>query len=425
MKYFFSLSVLILLISCSSTPMPVYEQHTNPVIVPLDFFGVAHAGMNLADEEFQLLDEMNVVWILHTFNWHIIEREKGTFDFSRYDPFVNRALQEGKKIVVVLAYSNNWVDDSGNNRYIPERHIPDYLSYVEAIVLHYKDKITAWQIWNEPNTNNFWKGTNEEFYNLSRQTAQKIRELTPEAYIIGGGLMRTPVSFIKGMSRAGALENLDALAFHPYALNPSWSMRLYDNLTVLNSKLNFSGDIFITEIGFPTGGWYPHRVSMKNLPAYVVKTIAGSAARGARALLWFQFSDNYIEGEYPNKIDSELYFGLTYRDFTRKNGAWAYQICALYLPGSRYAPELPVRERIPNNIVSFCFMDGINGNTLILWNDGAGKRRIKISVGSSFTAHNISTGENTVFQNETFLEVSKVPVIVTWDGSSAPGISSR
>jgi len=426
MKYLLSLSILIFFLSCSVTPMPVHEQNTDPIIVPHDFFGIVHAGMNLANEEFQLLDEMNIVWILHTFNWHLIEREKGVFNFSRFDNFVNKSLQEGKKVFVTLAYSNHWVDkDTGKSKYIPERYIPDFLNYIEAIILHYGNKVSAWQIWNEPNFNIFWRGTDKEFYNLSRQTAQKIKEIAPEAYLIGGGFSGSPTSFILGMKRTGAIEHLDAISFHPYSLNPNWSMRVYDSFLRTMSKIDFKGEIVISEIGYPTGGWYPHRVTMRNLPSYVLKTIVGSASRGAKILLWFQFSDNYIEGEYPNKIDSELYFGLTYRDFTRKNGAWAYEICARYLPGSRYAPELPIRERISSSIVSFCFMNGRKGNTLILWNDVIGKQRIKISVGSSFSAHNISTGENNIFQDETFLEVSRVPIVITWEGSSAPKISSR
>jgi len=425
MNNLFSLFLIIFFISCSSTSSIVHNQNFNPIIVPHDFFGIAHAGMNLADEEFQLLDEMNAVWTLHTFNWHNIEKEKGVFNFSRYDPFVERALQEGKKIVVVLAYSNSWVDaDTGKTKYIPERYIQDFLNYIEAIVLHYKDKIAAWQIWNEPNFNMFWKGTNKEFYNLSRQTVKKIREIAPDAYIIGGGFMRTPISFIKGMSKAGALENLDAIAFHPYALNPTWSMRLYDNLLKLNSELNFNGDVFITEVGFPTGGSYPHTVSMRNLPAYVVKIITGSAARGARALLWFQFSDNYNEGEYPNKTDSELYFGLTYRNFTKKNGAWAYELCARYLPGSHHLKDLPIRENVPSCVVSFYFVNSETGNnTLIMWNEISGRRKIKITAGTAFTVHNIATGENSILQDESVLEITGVPVFITWEGSTTPLIS--
>ena len=424
MKYTVLLFLVFILVSCSITIVPRHELYSNSVIVPKDFFGVAHAGMNLANEEFNLLDEMNIVWILHTFNWHHIEKEKGSFDFSRYDPFVNRAVQERKKIVVVLAYSNSWIDtETKKTKYVPEKYIPDYLNYIEAIVLHYKDKIAGWQIWNEPNFNIFWRGTNEEFYNLSRQTTQKIREIAPNAYIIGGAFMRTPKLFIKGMSKAGALENLDAIAFHPYALNPTWSMRLYDILTKLNSEINFNRDIFISEIGFPTGGLYPHRVSMRNLPSYVVKTIVGSASRGAKALLWFQFSDNYIEGEYPNKIDSELYFGLIFGDYTRKNGAWAYQVCSRYLPGSRYVPELPIKERIPSNINSFCFTNGINGNALILWNNINIRQRVRLSLSSLFYLHNISNGNYSELSNEVILDITSEPLFITWQGSSVPKIS--
>jgi len=425
LKYLLSIFILFALLSCSTAPVTPYKA-PNPVIIPQDYFGVVHAGLEGTDEEFQLLNEMNVVWILYTFYWNSIEREKGTFDFSRYDSFVDKALQEGKKIVVVLAYASQWItEEFGNDIYIPGRYIPQYLNYVEALVTHYKGKIDAWNIWNEPNLNMFWKGTDQEYIELARQAAQKIRETDPDAYIIGGSFSRTPRSLILKMNKEGAMENLDALSFHPYALSPRWTMKVCDNFIKTMSDINFTGDILVTEMGFPTGGYYPTRVSLKNMPSYVVKTIAGCAARGTRMFLWYQFKDRYNYNEVQNKHNSGNFFGLVYPDLSRKDGAWAYELCARYLPASRYTPELPVRENVPSAIASFCFIDGVSGNTLILWNDINGKRKVKISLSASFNLHDISTGESTRFTDEITLEITNKPVFITWQDSTVPRISGN
>ncbi|MCL2186309.1 MAG: endo-1,4-beta-xylanase [Treponema sp.] len=401
-------------ISCSSAPV----KYSDSEIIPNDFFGLVHAGKLI--DHYPLLDELGSVWFLQTFYWNDIEPVQGEFDFKLYDNFVNLAKENGKKVIAVMGYSTSWTSDKG--RYISKENIPYFLNYLETTVNRYKGFVDAWQIWNEPN-HIFWKGTDSEFFELSRLSAQRIRETDPDAYIIGGGMLRTPVQFIKGMHKSGAFENLDAISFHPYAINPYWSMKHYDNFIDTILKLNFKGEIWITEIGYPTGGLYPTRVSIEKLSSYVIKTIIGSVSRGARTLFWYQFTDPHNEGEYPNKNNSEHYFGLTYPDGTKKSGAFAYELCARYLPGSRYTPLLPVKENIPHNIVSFCFMDGALGNTLIIWNDIDIKQKIKISLASSFNRHNISTGENNSFSQEIILDITDKPVFITWQGAAAPRIS--
>jgi hypothetical protein len=405
-------------ISCSTTPIARSAQ----VIVPLDYFGIV-GGDRGTVEEYQLLNEMHAVWLLKTFYWSQIEKEKGVFDFSFYDGFVNNAKTHNKKIVAILAYAAPWINDGKDNKYISEKNIEYFLNYIEVTVSRYKGMVDAWQIWNEPNWV-FWKGTNKEFFELSRLAANKIREVDPDAYIIAGGFQRVPRNFIIKMNEAGAMDNLNALSFHPYAVNSKGSMRLHDSFYEILSKIDFKGDAFITEIGFPTSGLYPSRVSLKKLPSYVIKATAGAAARGSRALIWYEFSDAYNYGEHPNQHDSEYFFGLTYPDYSRKNGAWAYELCARYLPGSQYNPELPLRDGVRSNIVTLCFTGNESDtNTLIIWNDINIKQKIKIAISSTITIHDISTGNNFSLQNEAVVEITDEPVFVTWQGSSIPHIS--
>ena len=406
-KYFILLVIVIT--SCSSTPIP----HNSDVIVPNDFFGFVHVVNSYTLEEINHASNLGADWILETFYWSRIEKEKGIFDFSRYDKWVEPAKINGKKVVAVLAYSNDWIS---NKRYVSNNDIPHYLNFIEATVKHFKGKVDAWQIWNEPNWI-FWNGNNKEYFELARQAAAKIREVDPDAYIIGGGLLRTPKNFIRGMHKAGCFENLNALSFHPYAVTPIGSMKLHDDFIKILNELQFKGEIWITEIGYPTGGLYPHSVSMENLPSYVIKTITAASAKGTRTLLWYELYDKYNKGEEKNKAESEYFFGLTYPDFSWKNGAFAYKLCADFLPGSKYMPELPQRNNIPSNIVIFCFVDGKSGlNTLILWNDRNNSFNVKINLPDTFNMYNISTGESVNLPNETVLKVTNTPIFITWQG---------
>jgi hypothetical protein len=403
----------ISLLSCTSTPVPPSVF----VKIPEDFFGMVHAGNTETPEEYTLLDEMGVKWILYTFYWHRIEWERDQFDFSHYDSYVDQGKAAGKKIVAVLAYDVPWLyPDGKGRRYIAPENIPLFLNFVEKTIEHFRGRVDVWEIWNEPNFM-FWKGSNREFFELAKLTAFKIRETDPHAYIIGGAFWRVPKSFIRGMFKAGAFEYVNGLAFHPYAVNPEASVRLYDTFIAVLSEFNYSGPLWITEVGYPTGGWYPTSVSEDKQPAYVVKTITGIAARGARALLWYELFDSYSKGDSQEPGNSEAYFGLVYPDYNRKKGSYAYSLCAAYLAGREYRPDLIEKNNIPKTFIVFYFADKTGSNTLVLWNDKNAVIPIHISLGNPGLLHDVSTGENTIIPGEAALDIGSMPVILTWDNA--------
>jgi len=413
---FIGLFFFVISISCSTNP----KTSSNKVTIPLDYMGLV-AGISI--EEYPLINEMRPVWLRKVFNWHQIEREKDNFNFAFYDEFVNNAKVNGKKILAGLAYSTPWLNNGKDMDYISKEDLKYFLNYVEVTVKRYKGKVDAWEIWNEPNWL-FWKGTDKEFFELSKLTAKKIREIDPDAYIVGGSFQRLPYVFITNMKLAGALENLDALSFHPYDINPKNSTRLLDNFFKLASRINFKGDIWISEMGYPTSGWYPSMVTLKKLPSYVIKTVAPAAALGARVIIWYEFKDTYQSEGNINTFNSESFFGLVYSDFTKKGGAWAYELCARYIPGTTYNPELPLKEDIKSNIVTLCFTGNeLDTNTLIIWNEINTKQKIKVSIPATITIHDISSADNHSLQNEAIVEISDKPVFITWQGSSVPHIS--
>jgi hypothetical protein len=423
----FLLIFSLLVFSCSSTPLPsgVKGQADGLVNIPEDFFGMVHAGNSQTEGEYFLLDEMGVKWILKTFYWNSIERTKGTFYFSQYDDFVDAAQPQGKKIVAVLGYEAQWLYPEGKSkRYISKENIESFLKYVEETVKHFHERVDVWEIWNEPNLN-FWEGSSGEFFELTKFAAGKIRDMDNEAYILGGVFWRAPKKFIKNMYRSGAMEYLDALAFHPYAINPSGSARVYDRFLKVLSEINYSQPVWITEVGYPTAGWYPTRVSLEEFPSHVVKTITGAAVRGARALLWYELLDSYNKGKAPpNAVDSEKFFGLVYPDYERKGGAWAYELCARFLPGSVYSPGFLSRENIPKHIVTFCFLSGTSGNnTLIIWNDSNYTQKLTLHLPSSALLYDISHGQSTSIQADAFIHVGKKPLVITWQGMGQPLLS--
>jgi hypothetical protein len=406
-----STSFALLVFSCAASPHPVLpEQHS----IPDDFSGLVHAGSTNTRKEYNFLNYLDAGWILHTFNWSGIEPEQGEWDFMYYDTLVDKARAGGKKVLGLLAYDNWWIhEDLDTHFYIPPERLPDYLNYIRETVSHFRGRVDAWCIWNEPNFI-FWNGTDEEFFVLARQAADAVREIDTEVTLLGGafnrGFFGLPEKFIRGLFESGAMEKVDAVAFHPYELNPRRAARLYDRFRAVVSEYGFGDKIWITEIGYPTGGMYPTAVSEKKFPAYVIKTFTLLAVRGSRKLLWYQLFDPHKR----KRSDSEDFFGLvrSRRDY-RSKGAEAFRLCAGNLSGAVYYAQKPQREKIPGSVQSFYFeKEGLS--TLILWNEGF-PRKISIKLGGTgHTRHDPVTGAAAPIPEDLNIKLGSMPVFITW-----------
>jgi len=407
-----------LLSGCASAPPP-----SGPVVIPKDFTGIVHAGQTNTPQEYALLDRMGASWILTTFYWDRIEREEGRWNFVDYDTYVDTAKAADKKVLGILAYDVPWIHKDGKARnYIPPDKVHSYLNYVQQTAEHFKGRVDAWCIWNEPNFI-FWKGSRDEYLLLARQAADALREVDPDVILLSGafnrGIFGLPTAYIKGLFESDAMEKADAVAFHTYELNPNRTARLFLEFRAKVAKYGFEDRIWITEMGYPTGGLYPTAVSEKNFPAYIVKTFIGLAINGAKKILWYQLFDP----QNRSRANSEDYFGLVRSedDYTSK-GAQAFRLCAVYLSGATYRPELPLREKLPNTLHSFYFEQPSGQRTLVLWKDSGTINLMLQSSESGYTRHDIVTGNAEEKPAQTPIVVRNVPVFITWQGGGTPSL---
>jgi hypothetical protein len=434
----FVLLMPVLLFSCASSQAVSGNGHLE---IPADIAGIVHAGVTNTPEEYALLDRLGVIWTLRTFNWDEIEGTENQWYFDTYDAFIDTANAAGKKVVGLLAYDVGWIHDDGKrHKYIPPDKIDFFLNYVRQMVTRYQGRVDAWCIWNEPNFH-FWTGSMDEFLVLSRRTADVVREVDPDVTLLGGafnrGVFGLPRAYIRGIFESGAMEKVDAIAFHPYELNPARTAKLYDDFRKLVAPYGFADRIWVTETGYPTSGWYPTKVSERRFPEYVVKTFINLAVRGPKTILWYQLFDPLTR----NKSNSEHFFGLvrSREDYTSK-GSEAFRLCAVHLAGTVYRQDLPVREKLPRSLKTFYFerTDG-EGGTLVLWKEGGATRvTLKLSGGvaavtsrrvggdatngGNYAVHDPVSGNATELSADTVLRVGTVPVFVTWQGGAAPEI---
>jgi hypothetical protein len=384
------------------------------VEIPADIAGIVHAGQTNTPEEYVLLDHLGVNWILTTFNWYEIEPSQNEWNFDSLDEYVDTAKDGGKKIIGILAYDVGWIHPDGKgHKYIPPDKIEFFLEYVRQTVTHFRGRVDAWCIWNEPNFR-FWKGTRDEYFILARQAADTVREVDSEVILLSGafnrGVFSLPKAYIRGLFESGAMEKADGVAFHPYELNPARTLKLYKEFRTLVAPYGFADRIWITEVGYPTGGLYPTRVTKKKFPEYVIKTFVNLSVNGAPVVLWYQLFDP----QNRKNFNSDGFFGLvrSKNDYTSK-GAHAFRLCALHIAGTVYRPDLPRRKEHPDSLKTFYFEQPAGGGTLVLWKEGI-SAKVRLQVPDGAMIHDSVTGNAAAIPAEKIITVGSMPVFITW-----------
>ena len=310
--------------------------------------GACHAGYSGSDGEYDDLDELGVRLMRVDFRWGGIQPGPERWDFDRFDKYTAAAKEHGVGVLALLDFDNNAVEQSpeGSKRehYIAPEDIPLFLEYVRRTVGRYKDRVAAWEIWNEPDIDRFWTGTMEEFYELARRTAETVREVAPEATILGSA-MTGPMGAmspegIEGMHASGALDAVDHPVMHLYVTDPRAYYGEFWKTRNAAAKYGHKGTIWITELGDPDGGVYPWRASSDLLAEHAIKSHTIATAVGIEKLIWYCYRDRDTGSQREKAKDSEGFFGLIGPDGQWKPAAYAYSLFAKHCNNSTIRRDL-------------------------------------------------------------------------------------
>ena len=291
-----------------------------------------------------LLKEMNIRWLRQDLSWKRLEPEQGVWTPKNYDWLAAGADEYGFKILGVLSFDVKWIygENSNKNRAIGPEELPLFLNYVRYTARRYGEKVGAFEIWNEPNLKRFWKGTEQEYFTLVKETIKVLKEEAPDTPIAVGALSYHPLmggrKFLERMILAGVLEGANALSLHPYSINPESAARRVADARKLLNEYGYDHRIWISETGFPTTGWYVIKVPGVRHYARTVKTLTLLCAAGADLITWYKLKDSYDPEEHGLIIPSERSFGLMNPEKEWKPGAWAFKTLAGELEGAVYAP---------------------------------------------------------------------------------------
>ena len=182
-------------------------------------------GPGKLSERAAKLDRLGLDVVRVTLNWHLAERRKGAYDWSRSDRLLGALRSRGLKPVVTLWGTPGWANGGTSPNVAPLRG-GDFQRFAEAAAKRYR-YVTSWIMWNEPNKPTWLKPASARTYvqKILNPGYKGVKSANRRARVAGGvtgpragrgGI--SPVDFISFMDRAGA--RLDAYAHHPYPVFP-------------------------------------------------------------------------------------------------------------------------------------------------------------------------------------------------------------
>ena len=158
--------------------------------------------------------------------WAKCERKPGEYDWAWLDAIVDDARAQGVQPWLETSYGNPLYENGGGSGLggrLPKspQALAAWDNWVRALVRHFKDRVTEWEIWNEPDISK--SNTADAYANLFMRTASIVREEQPSARIYAlalAGNFKFAEAFLQQLKQAGKLHLMDAVTFHGYPKNP-------------------------------------------------------------------------------------------------------------------------------------------------------------------------------------------------------------
>ncbi len=224
-------------------------------------------------EYFSTMKTLGITWIRFDLNWSYIQKAGPTsYSWTEFDRIVTIANEYNIKTLGILAYAPTWAAKEGCSSLCAPSNPTYFANFASEAAKRYKGKVTAWEIWNEQNADNFWgpKANAADYVEVLKQGYAAIKAIDPNVTVLAGGMSPVdgssstidPMTFTKTLYAGGAKNSFDAIAHHPYTYNLSpasakpWNywFQMYKIYDIMNQNGDAGKKIWITEYGAPTGG---------------------------------------------------------------------------------------------------------------------------------------------------------------------------
>lgn len=286
----------------------------------------------------KMMQDAGVQVVRMDFNWDMLNPTRDEWKFEDYDAVVKIVRAHKLEFLGIIDYVSWWASsaqDSNDWRvrlYSEPSNDYDYARYTYEVVNHFKNDVRVWQIWNEPNTEGFWKPEPNpaRYVSLLQEAYLAAKYADPNAVVMFAGMSSNGIegnddsglksNFIEHAYNAGARGYFDAMAIHPYMLPNGGIETLRAKMKATRAVMNQHGDekipLWLTEIGAPTNApwWSTAPLQSEEDVANWLRLVYTELWDLTPTIFWYQLQDREIG------LDPEGHFGILRADFSVKRG---------------------------------------------------------------------------------------------------------
>jgi Cellulase (glycosyl hydrolase family 5) len=271
--------------------------------------------------------EAGATWVRVAFLWYSVEWSRGQWDWHYFDYVTEEATARGLKIVATLMGTPQWAATDGIFAFgVPE--MAAWETFVTNTVTRYPG-VTHWEILNEPNYSQYWRGTPAQYAELLVRASQRIKSVNPSAMVLLGGLAdddSLPQDFLDRILSDSTYPV--GLHFDVHNIHSAFrTMQGHiDRIAATRATLARYG---LTKPLVITENSYTSEVAYQNVPGYqdgeagqaryVTDSYATLLGHGVDLVVWAALLDQGGSGPYKDS-------GLARPDFSSKQAFTAYQV---------------------------------------------------------------------------------------------------
>jgi hypothetical protein len=318
------------------------------------------------------------------FNWRDAEISPGVWDWRASDDPIRAWNEAGIQIHAILHNPPDWAKANAGGLVPTNYTLPwddpanGWGQFCYRFAQRYKGQIASYEIWNEPDLNQYWESSASEYYQLMKTCYKAIKAADPSATIAMAGMVLVierdffpTVVRLAAEDPEGPANNyfFDVAAIHMYAdPNLVYSLTVYTR-RILNAYGQGYKPIWITETnialaghgGFMTADW--GHVSEEEQSWYVLQASANAFAAGADRLMFFRLADDGMNES----------FGLVHQ-----NGNPRPSYKALQIATSLMHDVVEARREIRQNVVITHLVRSDGARIVVLFSEAGSALNVDI-----------------------------------------------
>ncbi len=193
------------------------------ILTPPSVASAAEVGINAVgagpQQSVEIADGVGARWVRSFVRWDTIEPARqdqwSGAPVAAIDEIVGKASLRGMKVLLVVFGAPSWANGS-SDPLVPPSDAGTYAHFVGKMAARYKGQVAAWEIWNEPDADEFWHGTVSPaaYAPLLRAAHPRIKAADPATMVLASPSTGNDHRFLEGIYAAGAGHAFDGVVVH-------------------------------------------------------------------------------------------------------------------------------------------------------------------------------------------------------------------